>query len=107
ALEAYDRRPDCFARSSRHIRTRCGEAEMTEDERTRAAIHLTLCEINTARHISYPLECAPFSPESLASQDVSKDAKEGAPQARCVEALSRSAQFWSSYSGYLREIRKG
>lgn len=58
---------------------------------------MTLCEIATAKHYSLPLECRPFSPEGEAPRD---------PRMRseCVDALSRSAQFWSSYSGYLREI---
>lgn len=72
---------------------------MDEQERIQAAISMTLCELATARHYAPPLECAAFSkgqqrpPDSFA-------------QSACVEALSRSAQFWSSYSGYLRELRK-
>ncbi|KAG8768112.1 hypothetical protein FRC12_005762 [Ceratobasidium sp. 428] len=54
---------------------------------------MTLCELVTAERVSLPLECKSLtdqSPPSMVSQ--------------CVEALSRSAQHWSSYSGYLREI---
>lgn len=81
-----------------------------------AAISMTLCEIATAKHYSLPLECRPFSAEG-------KDPRDPRMRSECVEwgcwqfqrwistflflfsALSRSAQFWSSYSGYLREIR--
>ncbi|KAJ7136127.1 hypothetical protein C8R44DRAFT_769753 [Mycena epipterygia] len=96
ALESYSRRPDCFRRVAGKIRLRCGELEMNEDERVEAAISMTLCELATATHHSLPLECASFTVDS-----------EAAPtqiQGECVDALSRSAQFWSSYSGYLREV---
>ncbi|KAL4073485.1 hypothetical protein J3A83DRAFT_4228864 [Scleroderma citrinum] len=56
---------------------------------------MTLCELATARHHVPPLECAPFAKGQVPSDHT---------QPECVEALSRSAQFWSSYSGYLREI---
>ncbi|KAJ7138514.1 hypothetical protein C8R43DRAFT_606360 [Mycena crocata] len=96
ALESYSRRPDCFRRVAATIRLRCGELEMDEDERVKAAISMTLCELATATHHSIPLECASFTVDS-----------ESPPmqiQGECVDALSRSAQFWSSYSGYLREV---
>ncbi|KAJ7871346.1 hypothetical protein B0H13DRAFT_2555303 [Mycena leptocephala] len=70
---------------------------MDEDERVRAAISMTLCELATATHHSLPLECASFTVDSEASFIQT--------QGECVDALSRSAQFWSSYSGYLREVR--
>ncbi|KAJ7637056.1 hypothetical protein FB45DRAFT_742661, partial [Roridomyces roridus] len=83
ALDNYSRRPDCFRRVAAQIRLRCGELETDEDERVKAAISMTLCELATATHHAVPLECKSFT-----------------------VALSRSAQFWSSYSGYLREVRK-
>ncbi|THH17303.1 hypothetical protein EW146_g3479 [Bondarzewia mesenterica] len=94
----YARQPDCFRSAAGHIRTRCGELEMNEGGRVRAAISMTLCELRTAQHYSPPLECAAFSP------DAGNDLLYDAPYAGCVEAFSRSAQFWASYSGYLREI---
>ncbi|KAF7349200.1 RING finger protein [Mycena sanguinolenta] len=42
ALENYSRRPDCFRRVAGKIQLRCGELEMNEDERVRAAISMTL-----------------------------------------------------------------
>ncbi|KAF8189975.1 hypothetical protein K438DRAFT_1592842 [Mycena galopus ATCC 62051] len=96
ALDNYSRRPDCFRRVAGNIRLRCGELDMNEDERVRAAISMTLCELATATHHSIPLECASFAVDSEPAQ----------VQGDCVDALSRSAQFWSSYSGYLREVRK-
>lgn len=89
--------------------------------RIQAAISMTLCELATARHYAPPMECAAFSKGQQSPPS-------GHVQAACVEytfvssasfrhsaahvslyydrALSRSAQFWSSYSGYLRELRK-
>ncbi|TDL24565.1 hypothetical protein BD410DRAFT_94477 [Rickenella mellea] len=69
-----------------------------EEERVRAAVSMTLCELATARHHSTPLECSPFflDSENLVSGP--------SHLSNCVDALSRSAQHWSSYSGYMREI---
>ncbi|KAF8532608.1 hypothetical protein JB92DRAFT_2841820 [Gautieria morchelliformis] len=62
---------------------------------------MTLCELATAKHHMPPLECFPFA-STLQAQD--KEEIDEEAQASCVGALSRSAQFWSSYSGYLREV---
>ncbi|KAM0788506.1 hypothetical protein ACM66B_001637 [Microbotryomycetes sp. NB124-2] len=55
---------------------------------------MAICEIKTARNgdeHQVPQECS--------------DWQDGqATVGRCVEALSRSPQFWSSYSGYLRQV---
>ncbi|KAK7046755.1 hypothetical protein R3P38DRAFT_2875664 [Favolaschia claudopus] len=97
ALESYSRRPDCFRRVAANIRLRCSELEMNEEERVTAAISMTLCELATATHHSLPLECASFTVDSM--QDITTRSR-----GECVDALSRSAQSWSSYSGYLREV---
>ncbi|KIY70868.1 hypothetical protein CYLTODRAFT_441713 [Cylindrobasidium torrendii FP15055 ss-10] len=86
----YSRRSDCFRNAAIAIQVRCTDLEMDETERVHAAISMTLCELRTAKHLSPPLECTVAS----LSDDLGG----------CVEALSRSAQFWSSYSGYLREV---
>ncbi|KAJ7128125.1 hypothetical protein C8R46DRAFT_1017642 [Mycena filopes] len=96
ALENYSRRPDCFRRVASRIRLQCAELETNEDGRVKAAISMTLCELATATHHSLPLECASFTMDSEAATIRT--------QGECVDALSRSAQFWSSYSGYLREV---
>ncbi|KAH8823782.1 hypothetical protein DL96DRAFT_1468749 [Flagelloscypha sp. PMI_526] len=82
--------PDCFKHAAAAIEPRCDELAANEESRVQLSIELTLCEISTARHGSPPLECT-----QQGKKRVARD---------CVEALSRSAQFWSSYSGYIRDI---
>ncbi|KAI6006927.1 hypothetical protein EDD15DRAFT_8559 [Pisolithus albus] len=96
-LGSYHRKADCFQESMSRVKTRCEESHMDEQERIQAAISMTLCELATARHYAPPMECAAFSKGQ-------QNHPSGHAQAACVEALSRSAQFWSSYSGYLREL---
>ncbi|KAJ7792697.1 hypothetical protein B0H14DRAFT_2929942 [Mycena olivaceomarginata] len=90
-LQDYSHRPDCFREVAGKIERRCGTLEMDNDARVEAAISMTLCELATAAHYSPPLECASF-------------AMDGRSPGECVDALSRRPQFWSSYSGYLREV---
>ncbi|KAA1473054.1 hypothetical protein DENSPDRAFT_802032 [Dentipellis sp. KUC8613] len=98
SLHLRSPKPDCFRHAARQIETRCGDLALDEDGRVRAAISMTLCELKTARYSSLPLECQAFS------ADVATALQHDAPYAPCVEAISRSTQFWASYSGYLREI---
>ncbi|KAH7924701.1 hypothetical protein BV22DRAFT_1120007 [Leucogyrophana mollusca] len=102
ALDTYARKSDCFQNAASLLRTRCGESHMGEDERVQAAIAMTLCELATARRHAPPMECGDFTGGRIPLPVGSAHQAQG----ECVEALSRSAQFWSSYSGYLREIRK-
>ncbi|KAI0659296.1 hypothetical protein C8Q70DRAFT_986937 [Cubamyces menziesii] len=99
ALEKYSAKPDCFRRAAAMIRASCAELETREDERVKAALAMTLCEIATAEHHSFPMECTPFQ-----SGFQTSDRDGHTSPSRCVQALSRSAQYWSSYSGYLREV---
>ncbi|TCD64082.1 hypothetical protein EIP91_004554 [Steccherinum ochraceum] len=98
-LEGYSRVPDCFQQAAVMVKSRCSELEMHEEERIKAAISMTLCELRTGRH-SPPMECLPFSSDF---EDTILPAGRDSHRS-CVEALSRSAQYWSSYSGYLREV---
>ncbi|KAI0827085.1 hypothetical protein BC628DRAFT_1370774, partial [Trametes gibbosa] len=100
SLETYATKPDCFRRSAGLIRTGCAELEAHEDARVRAALSMTLCEIATAENLSPPMECIPFQVD----YDGQLWPKAADSPGKCVEALSRSAQYWSSYSGYLREV---
>ncbi|KAF8908432.1 hypothetical protein CPB85DRAFT_1391316 [Mucidula mucida] len=95
-LQETARRSDCFRHAAASIRVRCSDLDMDQDERVSAAISMTLCELGTAQHLSPPLECSQYA--------VNADSSNRRDQGNCVEALSRSAQFWSSYSGYLRDV---
>ncbi|KAI0372102.1 hypothetical protein BV20DRAFT_143358 [Pilatotrama ljubarskyi] len=97
----YTSRPDCFRRAAGLIRANCAALETSEDERVTAALSMTLCEIATAEQQSPPMECISFQ---IVGGDGQPRPSFGGSPGKCVEALSRSAQYWSSYSGYLREI---
>ncbi|KAJ3860358.1 hypothetical protein EV359DRAFT_67398 [Lentinula novae-zelandiae] len=108
-FNSLGRSSDCFHKVAGSIRTRCSELDMNEEERVVAAISMTLCELATAKHHAPPLECDIFSARLRASgprEGFSDEQEEFEADIRgnCVNALSRSAQFWSSYSGYLREV---
>ncbi|KZT59594.1 hypothetical protein CALCODRAFT_425150, partial [Calocera cornea HHB12733] len=97
-LGSFSQKPDCFKQVAGRLRLQC-EEDMPEAERVEAAVRFTLCELSTARAHSHPLECKPFAVLEVGSSG------EDEQLSSCVEALSRSTQHWSSYSGYLREIR--
>ncbi|KAF9220743.1 hypothetical protein BS17DRAFT_298547 [Gyrodon lividus] len=100
-LQSYQRKPDCFRDAISLVKAHCEESHMDEQERVQAAISMTMCELATARHYSPPMECAGFA---RGGYKLSSSSPPAHARGQCVEALSRSAQFWSSYSGYLREI---
>ncbi|KAM5531414.1 hypothetical protein V8D89_014938 [Ganoderma adspersum] len=99
SLDSYAKKPDCFRRAASMLQMRCGDLETDENERVKAAISMTLCEIATGEHASSPLECEPFRSDSNNLYETHLEVGR-----KCVSALSRSAQYWSSYSGYLREV---
>lgn len=79
---------------------------------------MTMCELKTASHNSLPMECELFvAPSDFAGGTAHKGCVECVYVFICIllvyadvsmwyRALSRSAQYWSSYSGYLREVRE-
>ncbi|CEL55566.1 Nuclear fusion protein KAR5 OS=Debaryomyces hansenii (strain ATCC 36239 / CBS 767 / JCM 1990 / NBRC 0083 / IGC 2968) GN=KAR5 PE=3 SV=2 [Rhizoctonia solani AG-1 IB] len=93
ALRLHSERSDCFRDASSALQSSCESLQFDPSERVRVAVEMTLCELATAERISLPLECKRMKTKS-SQKSVSQ----------CVEALARSAQHWSSYSGYLREI---
>ncbi|KAG8779600.1 hypothetical protein FRC12_024052 [Ceratobasidium sp. 428] len=92
-LQARSHRSDCFKDASLAFHTGCESLEFDSNARIKAAVQMTLCELITAERVSLPLECKSLTEQSSPAM-----------VSQCVEALSRSAQHWSSYSGYLREI---
>ncbi|KAH7105823.1 hypothetical protein BKA62DRAFT_766287 [Auriculariales sp. MPI-PUGE-AT-0066] len=96
AFTGLPRTSDCFRTVSTSLV--CEVLELDEAARVKAAISFTLCELSTARGHAPPLECRPF--------EVRRDHSQISEEQRytCVEALQRSVQFWSSYSGYLQRV---
>ncbi|GHJ88186.1 hypothetical protein NliqN6_4588 [Naganishia liquefaciens] len=79
----------------------------TEAERIGVSIALTLCSVSSARQ-QPPTECAAWTPSHLSTtgsdgwREMPGDAKPDVEQrGRCLEALHRSPQDWSSYNGFL------
>ncbi|KAI0032598.1 hypothetical protein K488DRAFT_7097, partial [Vararia minispora EC-137] len=93
------RKDDCFRQAANKIYASCDKLDLDEQARVRGAVLMTLCELNTIAHYAIPMECTSFS---KFSPDATLD---DIPSAPCVGAISRSTQSWSSYSGYLRDIR--
>ncbi|CAG7851192.1 SubName: Full=Uncharacterized protein {ECO:0000313/EMBL:CCA72880.1} [Serendipita indica DSM 11827] len=91
-LSSYKTGSGCFYDASMDLSKRCDELESNQEGRVLAAIRFTLCELETADFLKPPAEC---------EQYIRRDTR---GLSHCVEALHRSPQFWSSYSGYLREI---
>ncbi|GAA6027854.1 hypothetical protein JCM8097_001749 [Rhodosporidiobolus ruineniae] len=93
--------PSCFYRAlssllsspSSSSSSACDTLAHSDQLRSELAARMALCEIGTSEGAKVPREC----------EDWEKGMKRG-KVASCVEALSRSPQHWSSYSGYLREI---
>ncbi|CAE6465815.1 unnamed protein product [Rhizoctonia solani] len=86
----YGRTPVEGGDASSALYSSCESLNFQPSDRVKVAVEMTLCELATAEHISVPLEC--------------KRMRTAASHTSIPQALARSAQHWSSYSGYLREI---
>ncbi|EJD47993.1 hypothetical protein AURDEDRAFT_61571, partial [Auricularia subglabra TFB-10046 SS5] len=94
--QSHDAQSDCFRTAAAHLQ--CEKLEIEESARVRAAIAFTLCELATARGHSPPMECSAFAKPGPGVEPPLKKLY------ACVEALQRSVQFWTTYSGYLQRI---
>ncbi|KAF9788596.1 hypothetical protein BJ322DRAFT_649215 [Thelephora terrestris] len=92
ALAQNVNKPDCFRTAIGQMQQRCADLDGLEEEKISFAISMTLCELEIA-HLSPPMEC----------RLIQNAAATPMKRRHCVEALARSAQSWSSYSGYFRE----
>ncbi|GAA5946891.1 hypothetical protein JCM3765_002064 [Sporobolomyces pararoseus] len=83
----------CFFLALKQLPTSspCESLAHSDSQRSEIAVRMALCEIGSAQSARTPKECLDW------------EQKRG-QVAFCVEALSRSPQYWASYSGYLREI---
>ncbi|GAA5918792.1 hypothetical protein JCM6882_006578 [Rhodosporidiobolus microsporus] len=90
----------------------CDALSRSDAARVELAARLALCEIRTTGS-SFSREAGDDADEGERRAEGAKvprecedweGGKRGSKVGGCVEALSRSPQYWSSYSGYLREI---
>ncbi|GAA5967466.1 hypothetical protein JCM11641_000555 [Rhodosporidiobolus odoratus] len=91
--------PSCFTLalsslpSSSSSSSACESLSHSDPLRSDVAARMAMCEIETAEGGKVPRECKDW-----------QDGRRKSSVGGCVEALARSPQYWSSYSGYLREI---
>ncbi|GAB1522951.1 hypothetical protein RhiTH_006079 [Rhizoctonia solani] len=99
ALKFHSERSDCFRDASLVLQSSCESFQFNASERVRVAVEMTLCELATAEQVSLPLEC-----KKMHAKPSQKTVSQCVELSLPLLALARSAQHWSSYSGYLREI---
>ncbi|CAO1615922.1 unnamed protein product [Sympodiomycopsis kandeliae] len=111
SLRLFQSKSDCFLEAASRVKAICQQGLENDDpnHKIRFAIALTKCELATAR-LKAPLECEGISLKSSKGGERLENSKVGSESydthfslTTCVEALSRSSQFWSTYSGYIRE----
>ncbi|ORY81450.1 Tht1-like nuclear fusion protein-domain-containing protein [Protomyces lactucae-debilis] len=90
-LQSLVMRPSCFRNATLRLIDDCKSIAMELDEAKKAeyAVALTICELNTAG-VEGPPACSP--PEYQA--------------ALCLRSLESRMQWWTSYSGYYRDVTK-
>ncbi|KAG4301063.1 hypothetical protein PCK1_002762 [Pneumocystis canis] len=88
-LQLLSRKPSCFRSTISSLLSTCekSDSDLHEDEKLVFAVKLTLCELDTA-HIEIPEICR---------QESSR---------QCVKELEKRPQWWTSYSGYFRDITR-
>ncbi|KAG0054772.1 hypothetical protein BGZ83_010448 [Gryganskiella cystojenkinii] len=98
SLDAHDHRTDdCFRDAAKALRQGCQGIELDKDEKTKYAIRLTVCEIETA-HLKVPEDCLRIGLSTAPSKRIEKITS------KCIQSLGRVPQHWTSYTGYFREV---
>ncbi|EPQ30978.1 uncharacterized protein PFL1_01167 [Pseudozyma flocculosa PF-1] len=81
------------------VKSQCGdELDSNALDKSLAAIRLAACDLTSALQ-PLPLECSGILDAEANASQVGEQSLSS-----CVQALSRSPQAWSSYSGYLRDV---
>ncbi|KAI9365463.1 hypothetical protein DFJ73DRAFT_807870 [Zopfochytrium polystomum] len=78
----------CFREAAKALKAGCSSVHSTDEEKIEYAVRLTNCEIRTAS-VEPPPECENGQKFSIK---------------KCIEIYASSAQLWTSYSGYLRDV---
>ncbi|EMR08223.1 hypothetical protein PNEG_03392 [Pneumocystis murina B123] len=88
-LSLLARKPSCFRSAASSLISLCKEldSDLHEAEKSAFAVKLTLCELGTA-HAEVPAACHQESLE------------------KCVKELETRPQWWTSYSGYFRDVTR-
>ncbi|KAG4305254.1 hypothetical protein PORY_001424 [Pneumocystis oryctolagi] len=88
-LHLFSRKPSCFRSSISSLISMCEklDSDLHENEKLAFAVKLTLCELDTAR-VEVPKICR------------QEDFKQ------CVKELEMRPQWWTSYSGYFRDVTR-
>ncbi|GES84636.1 nuclear fusion protein [Rhizophagus clarus] len=87
ALTTLEKKQDCFKEATITLKNGCRNINLSNNDKMQYAIRLTKCELAIA-NLAFPMECDDFD------QDIGK----------CIESISRIPQFWTTYSGYFREV---
>ncbi|CAG8618246.1 19137_t:CDS:10 [Rhizophagus irregularis] len=69
------------------LKNGCKNVNLSNNDKIQYAIRLAKCELATA-NLAFPMEC----------DDIDHDV------GKCIESISRIPQFWTTYSGYFREV---
>ncbi|CCJ31104.1 unnamed protein product [Pneumocystis jirovecii] len=88
-LHLLSRKPSCFRFSVSSLISTCEklDSDLHEDEKLAFAVRLTLCELDTA-HVEVPETCRQKNFQ------------------KCVKELETRPQWWTSYSGYFRDVTR-
>ncbi|CAD6570729.1 MAG: hypothetical protein TREMPRED_005980 [Tremellales sp. Tagirdzhanova-0007] len=114
-------RSDCHSKVASRLQAICGGGEnnaadvIGESDKSAIAISLTICSMASALQPT-PTECFPWSPPELAvpghvavtktwswNRIAADERLKEAQRTKCLGALHRSPQDWSSYNGYLSD----
>ncbi|PKY47653.1 hypothetical protein RhiirA4_444965 [Rhizophagus irregularis] len=87
SLTILEKKHDCFKEATTTLKNGCKNVNLSNNDKMQYAIRLAKCELATA-NLAFPMECDDFD------HDVGK----------CIESISRIPQFWTTYSGYFREV---
>ncbi|CAB5392557.1 unnamed protein product [Rhizophagus irregularis] len=87
SLTILEKKHDCFKEATTTLKNGCKNVNLSNNDKMQYAIRLAKCELATA-NLAFPMEC----------DDIDHDV------GKCIESISRIPQFWTTYSGYFREV---
>ncbi|CAI2163320.1 4971_t:CDS:10 [Funneliformis geosporum] len=85
-LTQFERKPDCFKEATTALKDGCKSLNLSDNDKIQYAVRLTKCKLAIA-NFAAPMEC----------EDINYDV------GRCVEAISKIPQLWTTYDRYHNE----